>query len=40
MKTAALLALILALYTLAGSIEYDTEQQLAEARTTAAVARK
>lgn len=34
MKTAALLALIMALYTLAGTLEYATEVEIAQARTT------
>lgn len=38
MKTAAILAAILALYAIAGSIEYDTELELAAARTAAVTA--
>ena len=34
MKTALILVALFGLYALAGSIEYETEQQIAAARTT------
>lgn len=40
MKTALILAALLGMYALAGSIEYDTEQQIAQARTTQLAATK
>jgi hypothetical protein len=38
LKTAALLALILALYAMAGTLDYQTEAALAQERGTAVVA--
>lgn len=34
MKTALILAALFGLYVMAGSIEYETEQQIAQARST------